>query len=58
MSPFIMGQIEPVDICGMIGKELARMHSLDVEFDRSPVLWGYVDKWAELAAGMWSHCFT
>lgn len=28
------------------------MHSLDIEFDRSPALWRYVDKWAEMVAGM------
>jgi ethanolamine kinase len=53
LSPEQMAQTTPVDLCGYIGRELARMHSMEVECDRTPLLWDKIHKWAQLAAGEW-----
>ena len=45
-------QREPVDFVGLIARELARMHSLQIEDDRTPTLWGQLDKWLAQAQAL------
>lgn len=51
LAPEEMGQSSPVDFVGFIGRELARLHGMQVGGDRAPLLWTLIDKWAALAAG-------
>jgi ethanolamine kinase len=51
LTPEQLAQTEPVDVCGMIARELARMHDMRVEADLTPVLWTSIETWRALAAG-------
>ncbi|CAM9583071.1 unnamed protein product [Phaeothamnion confervicola] len=47
-----LSKTSPIDFVALIARELARMHVLDVQargLDRSPLLWGQMERWLDLA---------
>lgn len=58
LEPEEMGQTQPVDFLGMIGRELGVMHTMDIPGSQSPVLWEV----RAIVLGLWlrlciSRCF-
>lgn len=52
LEPAEMGHREPVDMPSLIAPTLAHMHSLETPFDRSVMLWTFLDKWAGMATAV------
>jgi ethanolamine kinase len=52
ITPQEMAQREPKDFPVMISSALARMHSLDMPFDRSPMIWRTLESWLAMAGDL------
>ncbi|DAZ98828.1 TPA: hypothetical protein N0F65_000984 [Lagenidium giganteum] len=50
VEPEEMGQSSPVDFLSYVGKELAKMHIMEMPESRTPVLWTKLDQFERLAA--------
>lgn len=56
LEPQEMAAQQPTDFVSMIGRELARMHALDMPFVKTPKLWGTLHSWLAMATALHFDC--